>query len=385
MTSIISISGIPFLFAVICSSLFVAIPLFILKLGVTNPFVLGMAGATFQIFYLAFCILHSLFSRYINKRKAIITASILYPIILLGFILTHKVSFIFFLCAFQGISLSMFWPTHESYITINVDKRGANKNLQRFNIGWGSGMVLGSLLGGILFSINMRGVFYFDFIISLIAIYLIFQYIQENFINHNDKSSIKQEDSQELPTAKENIKQFLMLGWTGLFVAWFCIGIIIWLFPKFATDRGISSATIGSLMATQGIFQVIMFFIQGANQRWQYSFPYLIIYELMLISAFAILIIFPSVICWTLSFALIGISAGFIYSSSLFYTSQARTEKGEKTGLHEAVLISGALFGTFFGGIIARAMSISASYSMCIGVIIACIVLQVFMRSLSRP
>ncbi|MBL7170534.1 MAG: MFS transporter [Candidatus Omnitrophica bacterium] len=387
MASFINLSAIPFLFAFIGSILFVAIPLFILKLGVTDPFVLALAGISFQICYLTFCILHSVFSKYINRKKAIITVAILYPIIILGFILTKKLPFIFFLCAFHGIAMSMFWPTYESHITVNVDQCQMAKNLQGFNVGWGSGVVLGCLMGGILFSINMRGAFYFAFIISLLAIYIVFRHIREASIGriYNNKSSIKEENSLEVSTTKNSTKPFLAFAWIASFAVWFCIGIIIWLFPKFATDRGISPSIIGFLRATQGIFQVIMFFILGLYHRWQYSFLYLIIYELVLILAFVILIISPSIVWWTLAFALMGISAGFIYSSSLFYSSQARTEKVEKTGLHEAVLMSGILFGTFSGGIIAKMMSASATYSMCIGVIIACIVLQVFMRSLSRP
>lgn len=382
MTNIISISGIPFLFAFIGSILFISIPLFILKLGVTDPFVLALAGISFQICYLTFCILHSVFSKYINRRKAIITVAFLYPIIILGFILTKKLPFIFFLCAFQGIAISMFWPTYESHITVNVDQYQMTKNLQGFNVGWGSGVVLGCFMGGILFSINMHGAFYFAFIISLLAIYMVFRHIREDSIGliSNDKNTTGQENSPEVSTTENSTKPFLAFAWIASFACWFCMGIIIWLFPKFAIDRGISSSIIGFLRATQGIFQVIMFFILGLNHRWQYSFLYLIIYEIILILAFAILIISPSIMWWALSFALMGISAGFIYSSSLFYSSQARTQKGEKTGFHEAVLMSGILFGTFFGGIIAKAMSISASYSMCIGVIIVCIVLQVFMR-----
>jgi len=351
---------------------------------VTDPFVLALAGISFQVCYITFCILHSVFSKYINRRRAIITVSIVYPIIILGLILTSKLPFIFLLSAFHGIAMSMFWPTYESHITVNVDQYQMTKNLQGFNVGWGSGVVLGSLIGGILFSIHIRGVFYFDFIIALIAIYLVYRYIHEKSSNHTNNNAIKQEKSIKVPEAKKNTKQFLIFAWMGSFVVWFCMGIIIWLFPKFATDMGISASTIGFLRATSGIFQVIMFFILGLNRRWQYSFPLIAVFEVTLIAAFLILIMSPSVLWWTLAFALMGTSTGFIYSSSLLYSSQAKTEKSEKTGFHEAVLVSGVLFGTFFGGIIAKTMSVTATYSMCIGVIIVCIILQVLMRNLPR-
>lgn len=134
-------------------------------------------------------------------------------------------------------------------------------------------------------------------------------------------------------------------------------------------------------MAIPGIFQVIVFFILGGYQRWQYSLPYLVVHELVLVFSFVILIMSSLVSWWILSFALLGISSGFIYSSSLFYSSQAKTDKTEKTGFHEAILMSGALVGTFSGGIVFRVMSMAGAYSMCIILIIACIIAQFFVRS----
>ena len=70
MSHIINLWGIPFLFALVGSSLFVAIPLFMLKLGVTDPLVLSMAGVAFQFCYIPFCILHSFLAKHIQRRKA---------------------------------------------------------------------------------------------------------------------------------------------------------------------------------------------------------------------------------------------------------------------------------------------------------------------------
>ena len=176
-----------------------------------------------------------------------------------------------------------------------------------------------------------------------------------------------------------HVKQFLVLGWMATFCVWFSIGIIVWLFPKFATDSGMSPSAIGFLRATLGLFEAVVFFLLGLNHRWQYSFSNLIIYELMLIFGFVILMLTSTVAWWALSFAIIGISAGFVYSSSLFYSSQAKTEKSEKTGFHEAVVVSGMLFGTFFGGIISRVFSAAGAYSMCIGLMFLCVILQMFL------
>ena len=58
----VDIFVIPFIYAFIGSSLFIAIPLRVIDLGVSNPFVLGLAGTAFSIFYVPLCILQSLLS-----------------------------------------------------------------------------------------------------------------------------------------------------------------------------------------------------------------------------------------------------------------------------------------------------------------------------------
>ena len=160
----------------------------------------------------------------------------------------------------------------------------------------------------------------------------------------------------------------------------FSMGVIVWLFPKFATDVGVSPLIIGSLRAVLGIFQVVIFFILRSNHRWQYSFVHLFFYELMLIAGLIILVFFHNVMWWLLAFSLIGVTVGFLYSSSLFYSSQARSVKREKTGFHEAIIVGGSLFGTLLGGITAKIFSASGAYSMCVIFMIICIIIQFIVR-----
>ena len=359
MTVLINVFIIPFLFALIGSSLFIAAPLFILfKLRITDPLVLALAGVSFQVCYIVFCVLHILFSRYISRRRSILTVSVIYPFIILGFIFAQQLSFVIFLCGAMGVAMSMFWPTYETHISVNLDNYRMTKNLQRFNVGWSSGGVLGCLAGGVLFGIHERAVFYFDFVLSVLVIGLIFYHIKDNFMEKlcGYKAGAGREKPFLDSAARDHVtaKKFLICGWMGTFTAWFCVGILIWLFPKFATDAGAHPSSIGFLRAALGLLQAATFFLLGINHRWQYSFYSLVIPEFMLVSGFAILIISPSALWWILSFALIGAATGFIYSSSLFYSSRARTGRGEKTGIHEAILVSGALFGTFFGGIVSQ-------------------------------
>ncbi|GEM_PF-4402409 len=374
----VNIFIIPFIYAFIGSSLFIAIPLHIIDLGVSNPFVLGLAGSVFSIFYAPLCILQSLLSNHINKRIAILSVSITYPFIILGFLFFNNIPAIIMLCGLMGIVLSMFWPTYQSHITIGLDPAQATRSLQGFNIGWGSAGITGCFISGVIISsLNIKMLFILNLILSFIGIYLVARHI------HNKLAAPIIEDTTQNKQIKNNIPQskfFLILAWIGVFSVFFSMGVIVWLFPKFATDVGVSPLIIGSLRAVLGIFQVVVFFILRLNHRWQYSFSHLFSYELMLISGLAILVFSHNIMWWLLAFSLIGVTVGFLYSSSLFYSSQARSVKREKTGFHEAIIVGGSLFGTLLGGIIAKVFSASGAYSMCIIFMIICIIIQFTIR-----
>ncbi|MCK4400926.1 MFS transporter [bacterium] len=374
----VNIFIIPFIYAFIGSSLFIAIPLRIIDLGVSNPFILGLAGSAFSIFYAPLCIIQSLLSNRINKRTAILSVSITYPFIILGFLLFNNILAIIVLCGLMGIVLSMFWPTYQSHITIGLNPVQATRSLQEFNIGWGSASVIGCFTSGVIIScININMLFILNLILSFIGIYLVARHIHNKSTNPIIGYAVQNNHNKNNPPQS---KFFLILAWIGVFAVFSSIGVIIWLFPKFAIDAGMSPLVIGSLRAVLGILQIAIFFILRLNHRWQYSFSHLLFYELMLIFGLVILVFSHNVMWWILAFSLIGISVGFLYSSSLFYSSQARSGKKEKTGLHEAILVSGSLFGTLLGGIMAKTFSAFGAYSMCIIFMIICIVIQLVVR-----
>ncbi len=372
----INIFIIPFIYAFIGASLFIAIPLRIIDLGVSNPFILGLAGGVFSIFYAPLCILHSLLSNRINKRTAILSVSIIYPFIILGFLLFNNIPTIIMLCGLMGIVLSMFWPTYQSHITIGLDSAQTTHSLQKFNVAWGSAVVIGCFMGGVIISfMNIKMLFTINLILSFIGIYLVTGHIHNKLTDPIVECAAQNKQSDQ-----PRSKFFLILAWMGVFAVFFSMGVIVWLFPKFAVDAGVSPLIIGSLRAVLGIFQVVIFFILRLNHKWQYSFSHLFFYELILVFGFITLILSSNVMWWILAFSLIGVSVGFLYSSSLFYSAQARSAKREKTGFHEAVLTSGTLLGTLLGGIMAKIFSGSGAYSMCIVFMIICIIIQFVVR-----
>ncbi|MEA3485305.1 MAG: hypothetical protein U9R03_01195, partial [Candidatus Aerophobetes bacterium] len=71
------------------------------------------------------------------------------------------------------------------------------------------------------------------------------------------------------------------------------------------------------------------------------------------------------------AFVLVGVGAGMSYFSSIFYGLNGHRDMGRKSGIHEAVLGSGMLFGPLIGGIFAQAYTLRTPYLVAIFVIAA--------------
>ena len=85
---------------------------------------------------------------------------------------------------------------------------------------------------------------------------------------------------------------------------------------------------------------------------------------------------------FALGFAMAGICAGMTYVCSLFYSLHGRDrDRGKTTGLHEAVLGSGAFMGPLLGGLSAQFINLRAPFAVAACVFAVACVLQLWVWS----
>ena len=145
-------------------------------------------------------------------------------------------------------------------------------------------------------------------------------------------------------------------------MSWFLLGVIRNLFPKLGTELGFSSGIIGFFIFLMILAQTIMFFTLGRTQKWHYRLFPIILFQAFAVIALFVMAFSQSGMYFMAAMVFLGLSTGMTYFSSIFYSLYGFIDKGKKSGIHEAVIGTGAFFGPLIGGLFASRFGIRAPY-----------------------
>lgn len=245
--------------------------------------------------------------------------------------------------------------------------------------------MVGFFSAGFLFTLGQKVPFAFGVI--LIVITMLFLYRQppvprvnpvtklfSGGVNKNAAGSPIAGIGEDKPA---NYISFLYIAWCANFVSWFNLGVMRNLFPKLGTELGFSTALVGTLIFIITFAQTVMFFVLGRTHRWHYKLGLMLLFQLLAFLSLWIFVFFSCVAYFVVAMVFLGLSAGLTYFSSIFYSLYGSVDKGRKSGLHEAVIGTGAFFGPFAGGLFAAKFGIRAPYIVAAVVVAAAMLLEV--------
>jgi len=363
----------------------IALPLFAINLG-ANILTLGELGFIGPLFYTIFTPLFGRLSDYIGYKHLLLVGYLTYFFSFLALSLSTQLHQLFIFISFVGIAGAMFWPSFEVWTAESKTSKSLTKRVSFFNISWCIGASAGPLLGGILFQVYFRLPVYFVVFLSLLMSLLILRELVgnkgKNSLNNSRESllreSLLKEDSplEEKPSlsSRKALSLYLYIAWIANFASYFCIGTIRYLFPKLSTHLGIQPSILGILLCAMAFFQVLAFYILGKTTRWHYKWILLIFSQFLGILGLTLIFLGNSVAIFLLAFMLIGIEGGMVYFSSIFYSLNNLKSRGQKSGIHEAILGSGILSGSLVGGIFAQIYTLRTPYLLGIFIMGAAII-----------
>ncbi len=284
-----------------------------------------------------------------------------------------------------GISMALFWPAYEAWL---AEREGEAKLIHRvmlFNLFWSTGITMGPTVSGYLYKDTQPFTLLYVAagagLITCVTIY---------YCNSRTDKSILQKESDQtqilFPPPSER-KKYLNIARCANFTSWFALGVLRWLNPKLTKDMGISPATFGNLMLALGGMQTITFLFLGTgySTRWHYRIRPLVMIQGLAILCFVGIWWIDNTVFWAIAFVFIGISVAYTYFGSLYYGLHMHSDKGNKSGWHEAVLGLGSLLGPLFGGIAADSgFGIKSPYLLCAGAILLSIVVEMIINSKKR-
>lgn len=282
-----------------------------------------------------------------------------------------------------GISQALFWPAYEAWLAEREGGGNLITRLMIFNLFWSIGIMIGPVLSSYLYSgSNPIIPFYLAGVFSLCNWGTI--YFQSKSHQGRHSSSVET-DLKPVPTfdqpllpkpSPESQDAYLQIARVANFASWFSLGVLRQLAPKLTLEMGIPTKLFGNLMLTLGVLQTVMFLWLGTarSARWHYRLPPLIGVQLLSAAGFMGIRFLKPPILWAPAFGLIGVCAAVTYFSSIYYSLHGQSDKGNKSGWHEAILGSGILLGPFLGGIFAdSALGVKSPYLLCAGVIGICV------------
>lgn len=347
------------------------VPVFAIKMFNVSALYLGFLGGLSAVIYTISVIITGRLVDKVNKKYILILGCFIFFVAYLVFPLVKNPIHILIIYPFGSVGMAMFWPSIQTWLAGSVQKKDLLKSISGFNVSWSIGVMCGSFLGGVLFEINPYLPFYTASILIFSVILLL---INKPVIK------ISSDGKTGLPEKIDQFtsKKFIYIALMANFVSWSIVGTIRGIFPKLALFLNFSPLKLGFLMFTLGIAQSFMFFILGKTHRWHYKIGPLIFFQ-VLAALYLVAMSFVNMhMAFFVVFLFLGASSGMTYFSSIYYSLYDEENRGKRSGIHEAFLGTGALFGPLFSGFLAYFCGLRAPYPALAIIVLAVVCLEIW-------
>jgi MFS family permease len=357
----------PFAMDFVFSVYYLAAPLLLIDLK-ANPIQLGLVGTLASSIHMGMAHLMGHFSDLLGRRPLIIAAPLIFLTSCLLMTQVNSVSTILALSVFNGLALSIYWPSLQAWIAdhpTGTGQRGLARDIGTFNLSWTAATLAGPILSGFLYSLYPRLPFLVGAAIAIILFAIVFTSVHESGPQQGEKPL-----STDMETSYRG-RSFLYAAWVANFASWFVMGNTRYQFPKLARELDIPPHTIGLLLGFVGLALFTGFFLLRRTDRWLFSKSYLFGAQILAVAGISLIYVSNEPTLLALAFVMFGLSCSVTYYSSLYYAVRLLKKKGRGTGLHESILGGGAVLGPILGGIAAQYAGLRAPYLLCLAVLLA--------------
>ena len=267
------------------------------------------------------------------------------------------------LLAAWSFLIGAYWPPLQAWIGDLRPPGAVGAALGWFNIGWSTGVMVGSLVGGLLFEVAPAWPFRFSLTCcaAIVALVLLAPRPQGH----------AKDAGASAPTAGEpppNNGRFLYLGWLANAVGFFLSGTLYSLFPKLA-ERLVTDWPFWAWIAvTYAASRTFGFVLVIPLQQWLYR-PRALLATYAVLNAAMVMVVFAnSPWVFFVAMALVGLCNAFSYSWSMLHSIEKQPRKGRTASYHESLLRCGDFAGAFLAGASAQVWGLRAPYVVCVAV-----------------
>lgn len=334
-----------------------ALPLVAIRFGASALF-LGTLGWAAQAVRLPCTIGSGLLSEKIGRTRTIIPAAVLGSLACAGFAIARNNHQLLIFYMMMSAAIGLFYPALQAFIGEHSPKGELRKNLSWFNSGWTIGGAVCALSAGFLLTLAKPLPFALASLAAFCTIPLIVIWSRTKV-----SPAVQVVDDPMSAPASDGPGPLLFIARMGHFLGFF--GFAMWRlqFPRLAKfGLHMDEKTIGLLVGILIVGQATGIFIGNAGPWWRGKLWPQLLAQTMLVVAGVTVFFVRSPLLFGLAFLVQGSGLGIAYTGALYYGLQARTNMGRNTGLHEALVASGNITGSFIGGATAQYLSPRAPY-----------------------
>jgi len=327
----------------------ITVPIYANHLG-ASPFLVGLIGSAGGLIYSFMPLVSGILSDRLN-RKAFVSVSLFsYGFSCLLYNLIEEPLMLILAKVLEWLSIAGFWPAIESLIADSAEV-GLEETLKRFNISWSSAMVFGPLLGGVLITEwSIKAPFLFSLFAAFSFGLLGLLIIVEPSKREKEAAQLTFESKD-----KRNRQGSILIALASTFLFSSMVGIILSLFPSYATDLGINPFEIGLITFVFAATRTVTFYQANRIEFRLGKLGMFLLGSLTLGLASFLTFHSTSTALFAVCFLIFGFGAGVSYAASIsFILRRWESSRGYAAGVFESLIGVGYFVGSLIGGIISE-------------------------------
>jgi MFS family permease len=288
----------------------------------------------------------------------------------------------------SAVALAYYWPPVQAWIgDLVYERRMLNRVLGNFNVLWTAGLMLGPVVCAYLWVAQPFAPFAAATVIAWLMAVALLAVPRGSAARASDaEGTVAEAGAGDSEAADPRADHYLPLAWAANFVSWSAVGVIRSLFPKLAHDIGYREVTTGWLTFAYYVGQIGAFVLLRQYRGWQYRRTPLVLGLIGGALGMAGAWFGRSPAIFAVAFGVAGLSVGFTYVASLYYSLHAPAQqRGKRAGVHEMTVGAGGALGPLIGGAVATYHGVRASFGALAVVFAVAAVALVVWSLVRRP
>ncbi|HEY3397226.1 MAG TPA: MFS transporter [Armatimonadota bacterium] len=324
-----------------------------------SPVELGILAASGPAVYTVGCLTLGHLSDRLGRRNSALMGLGLAALCAAGHYWSAEVWQLVVWSSIYGLAMSLFWPTTSAWFSelASLSPGALNRALGNFNVAWSSGMVLGAVIGGVLWR-AIGPLTFLALVALLVTVGVALFWVPQRRPVESVSEEISPEAATPEPTVDPAVtSRFLVSARLVSFLSWFMTGVLLTILPKLASLLGMPENQTGLSIAAYYFAIVLLLWAGRTSSRWQYRLWPLILPAPLAVVGMGAVASARSLPMFLGACLIAGVCTALSVSTSLYYALHGRESgRAASTALHEAVVGLGGVTGGLVSGVLAESM-----------------------------